>query len=454
MRVALVTPHFPPRYVGGVESHSERLARQLRDRGHDCFVACAEQVDADEAAGVESIPEPSDSLPVERLLVRWPRGTNYWLLSDHAPLTAWFEQWLRRCRADLLHVQSGYLLGASAMTAAVRLGVPQVVFLHDYWFVCPRITLRQPTGVVCSGPETPEKCVWCLAADQRGLGRLVRPWLDSRLATRLPPALAHPWLTASVSDVASRQRRVQGLLSAAAVKLAPSRFLRDLVTRTLDAGDVGLLSLGVQPAPVVADGPSATPSSRLRVGFIGQVSAHKGVHLLVEAIARLNDPRVSCEIHGDLTRDPAYVDRLRRLASGTPGVTFAGPYAHSRVYDILGALDVVVVPSVWYENRPFVILEAQAAGRVVVTSRLGGMAELVTHERNGLLFEPGSAADLARQLARLADDPDSLPTLRRGIVPPPTTDEEFDQLLCAYARALGARRETPPASSPADGGGR
>jgi glycosyltransferase involved in cell wall biosynthesis len=454
VRVALVTPHFPPRYVGGVESHSERLARQLRDRGHDCFVACAEQVDAAEAAGVESIAQPSDGLPVERLVVRWPRGKNYWLLSDHTPLTAWFEQWLRRCRADLLHVQSGYLLGASAMTAAARLGVPQVVLLHDYWFVCPRITLRQPTGIVCSGPETPRKCAWCLAADQRGLGRLVRPWLDSGLATRLPPLLAHPWLTATAGDVASRQRQVQALLSSAAVRLAPSRFLRDLVTRTLDVGDVGLLPLGVPPAPVVAEAPRTAASSRLRVGFVGQVSAHKGVHVLVEAITRLNDPRVSCEIHGDLTRDPAYADRLRRLASGTPGVTFAGPYAHSRVYDILGALDVVVVPSVWYENRPFVILEAQAAGRPVVTSRLGGMAELVMHERDGLLFEPGNAADLARQLARLADVPALLATLRRGIVPPPTTDEEFDQLLRAYARALGVRGATPQASSPGDGGGR
>ena len=67
--------------------------------------------------------------------------------------------------------------------------------------------------------------------------------------------------------------------------------------------------------------------------------------------------------------------------------------------------DALVVPSVWIENAPFVIKEANASGLPVIASRLGGMAELVTHDVDGLLFEAGDAAALAYQLRRLQHQP-------------------------------------------------
>jgi glycosyltransferase involved in cell wall biosynthesis len=63
---------------------------------------------------------------------------------------------------------------------------------------------------------------------------------------------------------------------------------------------------------------------------------------------------------------------------------------------------VLVVPSRWYENSPNVILEAQAMGLPVVTADHGGMAEMVRHEVDGLLFEPDNTASLASALSRLA----------------------------------------------------
>ena len=70
-------------------------------------------------------------------------------------------------------------------------------------------------------------------------------------------------------------------------------------------------------------------------------------------------------------------------------VQHEGALAHEQIPRALAELDVLGVPSIWIENAPFVIREAFAAGLPVVASNLGGMAERVRHEVNGLLFRPG-----------------------------------------------------------------
>ncbi|MER3457617.1 MAG: glycosyl transferase family 1, partial [Chloroflexota bacterium] len=126
-------------------------------------------------------------------------------------------------------------------------------------------------------------------------------------------------------------------------------------------------------------------------------------------------------------------------ADGEPRITFAGAYDNRRVAEVLAGLDVCVVPSIWYENLPTIILEAQAWGTPVVTANLGGMAEMVHHDVDGLLFRPGDADDLARQLQRLLDEPDLLPRLRANAPPVMTLEEQMQALMEVYRAASGER---------------
>ena len=100
-------------------------------------------------------------------------------------------------------------------------------------------------------------------------------------------------------------------------------------------------------------------------------------------------------------------------------------------------LDVLrYISSLHSSNSPNVILEALAQRVPVIVSNLGGMAELVQHEGNGLVFDVGSAEDLARQFQRLCVEPDLLPRLRAGIEPVKRVAEEIDELEHAYLDLL------------------
>ena len=182
-----------------------------------------------------------------------------------------------------------------------------------------------------------------------------------------------------------------------------------------------------------------TPSPSLRVGYMGQITWHKGIHVLLEAARRMPDAPVIVRVYGDTAPFPEYTARLRHLIAEDKRLQLAGLYDRQELSRILQELDVIVVPSLWYENSPNVILEALACRTPVIASNLGGMAELIQHGRNGLLFEAGNASDLAAQLGRLVEEPGLLDALRRGTGPVRSMDEEISELVGIYERAVGSR---------------
>jgi len=141
-------------------------------------------------------------------------------------------------------------------------------------------------------------------------------------------------------------------------------------------------------------------------------------------------------IHGQTSFDPAFWGAVKKQL--VPRETrLMGAYQPAQVARLLEPLDVVVVPSLWYENAPLVISEAFASRLPVVASRLGGMAEMVHDGVDGMLFEPGDSKDLARVLGRLARDRAWLASLREGVRPPRSLEEDAAGLRALYRDLLG-----------------
>jgi glycosyltransferase involved in cell wall biosynthesis len=176
-----------------------------------------------------------------------------------------------------------------------------------------------------------------------------------------------------------------------------------------------------------------TATDKLRVGYVGQIIPIKGVHVLIQAFRKANsDGRAKLEIWGGLGKDLDYSGRLGAFIEEDPSISLHGHFAHDDLAEVFSSIDVLVVPSIWYENAPLVIQEAFAAGTPVIATNLGGMAEMISNEVNGLLFERGDSDDLARQLQRLIDEPDLIEKLKAGIPRVKTIEEEVNQLERMY----------------------
>ncbi|MCS6881924.1 MAG: glycosyltransferase family 4 protein [Oscillochloridaceae bacterium] len=436
----LAIHHFPPRYSAGAELYTFRLARWLLAHGHEAEVVCVETLNADRPAGVEAERDSYEGVPVWRLHLGLRGAPANWTYAN--PMVAkWIAGHMQTNRPDLLHLHSGYLIGVGTLEEARHLGVPSVVTLHDYWFLCPRFTLLRGDGHVCAEiPADPAGCAWCLNLDRRRY--------------RLPEQIsqgAAGWLWITLAGSAGREAQaarrtyLRETLARVDLVIAPSRFLAGMFANHLPYSKLRMLRCGLD-TDLLAAVPPPSLSDTLRLGYLGQIAPHKGVHVLVQAVRQLpSDGRpIQLRVFGDLERNPDYTRQLRTLIDADPRITLAGPYNRTQLPAVLGDLDLTVVPSIWYENSPLAIMEAHAAGRPVITSRLGGMAELVRDGVDGLHFQPGDADDLARQIQRLRDDPGLLERLRAGVRPPPSIDDEMAELMQAYRLVIEQRRVTRP----------
>jgi glycosyltransferase involved in cell wall biosynthesis len=186
------------------------------------------------------------------------------------------------------------------------------------------------------------------------------------------------------------------------------------------------------------------PEAALRMKFValGQLSRLKGSFVLLEAARLLPKSlrkRLMIEVHGSMQYEvDDFRARYERALAGLEDIVrYCGPYRPGDVHGIVERSGWVVQPSIWWENSPLVIQEAFAAGRPVICSNVGGMAEKVTHGVNGLHFRVGSAIDLAARIEEAATKPGLWEQLCTGVPRPPTIAQTVDTLLTVYASGRG-----------------
>lgn len=446
MRILIVSHGYPPNKAAGAELRAERTARGLIARGHDVAVIAVESTQHT-SRDFEWVDQVQDGVYVRRLF--YDLGSNpdpFRASYDHPQLTQAIEDLVITWMPDLLHVFSGYLTGKSTARVAETHRKPLVVSLTDYWWLCHRINLVRSNGERCT-TRTPAACARCHAETQRRF----------RVPAQLAPTLAdnfwslaeHASVLGNAVGTSQQTRRENELIPAlqsADALLAPSQYLADVyIEAGVDPSRVHVSRQGVDVATCLLRRPSAT----LRVGYMGQVKAHKGVDLLVEAWGILSGDRPrSLVVYGSDAGEPGYGAMLRDKLAQFDNVAWPGAFKRPEVWQILSEMDVLVVPSRWVENSPNTILEAQAVGVPIVGSNLGGVAEMVQHEGNGLVFAVDDAQDLARQLQRLLDEPELLDRLRRSPMSFKNMETSLDETIDVYEAVLEGPRRTRVVSKP------
>jgi glycosyltransferase involved in cell wall biosynthesis len=417
VRVLHLVHQYIPEHVGGTELYTQAVTRALARAGHQVSVfhrrfEAGEGLHVSEDEGVAVYAAWSGALdPARRFLAVFGDGA----------IERSFEVALEQAQPDLVHVE--HLMGLPVDMARVleRRRIPFVVTLWDYWWICANAQLiTNYDQQVCAGP-----------------GRL---WLNCArcaLARGGAPA-AWPAAPGLAPLFALRARRLREPLARAGAVIAPMPFVkRWFASHGLPPDMIQVLRPGVErPVAEITRRPA---DGCLRFAAIGGLSWQKGIHVLVEAFARLRGP-AELWIAGNESFDPAYSRHLRALAD--PRVRFLGVLDRRQVWECLAQVDVVAVPSLWYETLSFIAHEAFVVGLPVIASRLGVLADVVRDGVDGLLVAPGDVAAWQAAMQRLLDDPEEMERLRAGVRPPMTVDEHLSTLTQLYSQVLDRSRLT------------
>jgi glycosyltransferase involved in cell wall biosynthesis len=371
MRIFEATDCYPPPLVGGRDLAVQLLSRELARRGHE--------VDVLTLAGPKGPRTEYDGDVRVNRITGWGRILNSLYVDPEKPfhptlpdpgLVREISRLLEERRPDIVHVHSWLLYSLLPLlpSRTTRL----VVWLHDYGFVCPKIGYVH-RGSVCTGPGY-RKCVSC-SSEQYGTPKAVA--LTSGLA------IMKPW-----------RGRVDRYV-------ANSQFVADasapLVARSDQKIDV-IPPFVPDEAFEAARGPrpSFVPPVGDYLMFAGALGPHKGIDVLLEAWSGLRN------------RPPLVLAGIRRFDTPTsfpPGVIVTDDVLpREEVLRGWGHCLAAVVPSVWPEPFGLVAAEAMAAGKPVVASAVGGLAELVQDGVTGIHVPPGDVLALRDALERIIAD--------------------------------------------------
>jgi glycosyltransferase involved in cell wall biosynthesis len=377
----MVSSLWPPVVLGGAELHAAALAARLRAAGHEVAVLTAGVDGDDVVASVRPWGHRQSEYAGQSRVRKLAFHAGDLLRPDVGRVV---DRALERFRPDVVHSHAVQGMSVTGLTRVTRRGVAHVHTLHDYWLLCQRNTLVTAAGRPCL-----TRCRSCRAVSAARNAQLARRPPDVVLAVSEAVARAHTDAIAWTRD--------------------RTRVLYNPVERAADAH-----------RPPTAGAPT--------FGFLGQVSAVKGIRTLVRAFRDAAIPQARLVVAGRGTD----VDAV----TGVPGVDHRGWVDAAGRDALYREVDAVVVPSEWQDPAPLVVNEARGRGITVIGARAGGIPELVAPASAPLLFTAGDAAELTERLCTFAAEP-----ARFGAPPeaaPLDWDAHLAGVLAAYADARSA----------------
>ncbi len=372
MRILFISALYPPHLQGGAELSAESLAHWLVAQGHEVGVLTTSPTPSDDLNGetVQGLKVWRATMPrpytVFEAIYRTGWQKPVWHLQDH------FDPRNRKIVATALdafkpdlisiHIMQG--LGYNGLAEIGKRDIPTVFTLHDLSLACVKMAM------FVNGRECVDQCSACAASAK--------------------VKMAHVRKIPRVGFVSPSANNLNKL----------SRFLpiRDYPT-------AHILNPNKYPAPTVQHETSKT----VRLLYVGRLHETKGVDVVLDALEPLAD---QYDFTSTVVGTGPSAESLKKRCVNHKWVTFTGHVSMEEVANRMAASDMLLIPSIWQENSPGVVIQALGQSLPVMGSNKGGIPELVVDGVNGVLVPPGEVEAWRNALKSILENPAQLAALR------------------------------------------
>jgi glycosyltransferase involved in cell wall biosynthesis len=367
MKICRIVYAFSPYSFGGADIYAEKISNALEKDGHASVIITINPCWADtvEKHGNRTIYRfhPLNVSTVHNIGKKPAILQGIWSLLDIYNLYSYkkIKGILKKECPNVVHVHTPLDITTSVFDAVKSLKLPLVFTLHDYLLLCRRVVLLHSSGEICTDKNINPLC------------KLYRKFVNKVIDNKVD------------------------------VIVGSSKFVLDMHKKYgfFKNTKSVVLSHGIELNSLNGE---ARREKGFCVLYVGSLTKHKGVHILIEAFKQIKNDSVKLLIIGD----GVYAKELKYLAKGDSRIIFSGDMPNKDVQKFFKVANVTVVPSAWYDVRPNVIVESFRSGVAVIASNIGGIPELVKEKYNGFLFEPGNVKQLRDMLERLIKEPQVL----------------------------------------------
>jgi len=397
MRILKIIHGYPQNYNAGSEIYSQSICEEL-SKDHEVIVFTREEnpYQSDFTIREEKI---HDNLNL--FLVNMAQGKDGY---KHDVLDQKFKEFVQLHQPDIAHIGHLNHLSTGIVDVLNELKIPIVFTLHDFWLMCPRGQFLQRNF----GNEN----IWQICDKQE----------DKKCASNCYNAYfgssqCNSDLENWTRWINERMIETKSIIEKVDLFLAPSKYLmnRFVSEFKVPGNKIKYLDYGF-PTHYLTPTHNRIKRKEFTFGYIGTHIPTKGINLLIEAFRKV-DGNARLLIWG--SKDQQSTKALQQMATESNlTIEFKGSYVNKNLADeVFSQVDAIVVPSIWAENSPLVIHEAQACKIPVITADFGGMSEYVHHMENGLLFNHRNSEDLKEKLQWAINHPHEFKLLgERGYI--------------------------------------
>jgi len=432
MKIVQVIHGFPPYNMAGSEVYTYNLSRELAKEDE---VYVFHRIADPEREEYEMSLGTCDGLNVCTVNNTFKYCDSFEKTYRNDMISKKFGSFLDEVKADIVHFGHVTCLSTTLIEEAKNRKIPVIFTLHDFWLFCQLGQLLKRDLSLCHGPKDSE-CARCLAPQlaikggvRKAFEIINRTIPNFQNRTRLGKILSKIYRQYAKAfflfqknakaQIQKRTAHIKEMCSLVDLFIAPSNFLLGkFIEFGIPRYKIAYIGHGLNMA--LFNNFSKVYSQKIRFGYIGTIIPSKGVHVLLEAFNSVKSQNAELRIHGKFLPYhfgfEDYPDYLRSLAK-KDNILWFGEYDNKDVARILSEIDVLVVPSIWYETFSLTIREAFIGGVPVITSNIGAMAESVQDGVNGLLFQARNSKDLAKKMQMVIDDPGLIERLRKNIKP-------------------------------------
>ena len=377
----MIVVHAHPAFSkGGAEIAAYNLFQAFKQR-KDCEVLFLARHSIDQASH-EGTPF---GLRASDEVLFYSNSIDSFKFSQNNKRAIWanFNQLLETFRPSIVHFHHYVMLGLEMFRAVKNYNqnTKIVLTLHEYLAICHNNgqMIKKSSGKLCY-QATPIDCHFCFPEK-------------------------------NPQEFFLRELYIKSFFNVIDLFISPSKFLRDrYISWGIPEEKIVFLENGQTSAQKLPSRNCGENEIYGHLAFFGQITQFKGLDVLLDALALIpnkNRKQIHLDIHGSILaiQSKNFRNKLRKLLKKASSyVTCHGPYEPDELSVLMQNVDWVIVPSIWWENSPLVIQEAFKFGRPIICSDIGGMAEKVKHNVNGLHFRVGNARSLKSTIIKATSD--------------------------------------------------
>ncbi|MCC7455211.1 MAG: glycosyltransferase [Crocinitomix sp.] len=396
MKILKIIHGYPPLFNAGSEVYSQSICNEL-SKNNQVLVFTREENPFRPDFTSRKVKMNEN---LEIVLINNPNGKDGY---RHAAIDDELEGIICEFRPDIAHIGHLNHLSTGIVDVLFKKNIPIIYTLHDFWLMCPRGQFltrsigKKDNLAVCEKQEKNKCAKDCYEVYHSGNAVHGDKDLESWSG----------WIDRRMEETKAIIEKVDQFI-------APSKYLMNRFIQEFNVPEHKIMYMDYGFPLQYLQPSKQKPKHSFTFGYIGTHIPAKGVNLLIEAFKTIDLP-TKLIIFGR-EKEP-FTSGLKEIAQNSiHEIEFRPEYKNEEIVTkVFDEVDAIVVPSIWGENSPLVIHEAQACHIPVITANFGGMKEYVSHLENGLLFKHRKIDSIREQMEWAIKNPDKMKALgKRG----------------------------------------